>query len=84
MQNWLAVGCERCFSGFYGRLALFELLPISARLQNALAKSAQPEEPAKIARQQGMNTLFVEGLHCVNRGETTLEELTRVAGGSDG
>ncbi|ATZ10643.1 type II secretion system protein GspE [Erwinia amylovora] len=84
VQNWLAVGCERCFSGFYGRLALFELLPISARLQNALAKSAQPEELAKIARQQGMNTLFVEGLHCVNRGETTLEELTRVAGGSDG
>lgn len=83
VQNWQAVGCERCFSGFYGRLPLFELLPISARLQNALAKSAPPEKLAEIARQQGMNTLFVEGLHCVNRGETTLEELTRVAGGSD-
>ncbi|MCS3607952.1 type II secretory ATPase GspE/PulE/Tfp pilus assembly ATPase PilB-like protein [Erwinia rhapontici] len=83
VQNWRAVGCEHCFSGFYGRLPLFELLPITARLQNALAKSARPEELADIARQQGLNSLFVEGLHCVNRGDTTLEELTRVAGGSD-
>ncbi|GAB3420130.1 type II secretion system protein GspE [Erwinia aphidicola] len=83
IQNWHAVGCDRCFSGFYGRLALFEMLPISARLQNALASSAMPEELEKIARQQGLNSLFVEGLHCVNRGDTTLEELTRVAGGCD-
>ncbi|MTD27371.1 type II secretion system protein GspE [Erwinia sorbitola] len=82
VQNWRAVGCEHCFSGFYGRLPLFELLPVTARLQNALAKSARPEELAEIARQQGMNSLFVEGLHCVNRGDTTLEELTRVAGDS--
>lgn len=83
VQNWRAVGCEHCFSGFYGRLPLFELLPIGARLQNALARSAHPEELADIARQQGLNSLFVEGLHCVNRGDTTLEELTRVAGGSN-
>jgi protein transport protein HofB len=83
VQNWRAVGCEQCFSGYYGRLPLFEMLPISARLQNALAKSAHPEELAEIARQQGMNSLFVEGLHCVNRGDTTLEELNRVTGGSD-
>lgn len=83
VQNWRAVGCEHCFSGFYGRMPLFELLPITARLQNALAKSARPEELADIARQQGLNSLFVEGLHCVNRGDTTLEELTRVAGGND-
>ncbi|MFK8260295.1 type II secretion system protein GspE [Erwinia sp. AnSW2-5] len=83
VQNWRAVGCEHCFSGFYGRLPLFELLPITARMQNALAKSARPEELADIARQQGLNSLFVEGLHCVNRGDTTLEELTRVAGDND-
>ncbi|KQN58135.1 type II secretion system protein GspE [Erwinia sp. Leaf53] len=80
VQNWRAVGCERCFSGYYGRLALFELLPVSGRLQNALAQNASPETLAEIARQQGMNTLFTEGLHCVNRGDTTLEELNRVAG----
>jgi len=81
VQNWRAVGCERCFSGYYGRLALFEMLPISPALQNALAQNASPETLAKIAHQQGMDPLFVNGLHCVNRGDTTLEELTRVTGG---
>ena len=84
VQNWRAVGCERCFSGYYGRLALFEMLPISPILQNALAQDASPERLAKIALQQGMEPLFVGGLHCVNRGDTTLEELTRVTGGYNG
>ena len=81
VQNWRAVGCEHCFSGYYGRLPLFEMLPISSVLQNALAQNASPEILAKLAHQQGMETLFVGGLHCVNRGDTTLEELTRVTGG---
>lgn len=84
VQNWRAVGCDRCFSGYYGRQALFEMLPVSPALQNALAQNASPEDLAKIAFQQGMEPLFVSGLHSVNRGDTTLEELTRVTGGCDG
>ena len=83
VQNWRAPGCPHCYSGFYGRLALFEVLPVSARLQNAIAADSSPENLAAIARQQGRNSLFVEGLHCVNRGETTLEELNRIVGSSD-
>lgn len=84
VQNWQAPGCERCYSGFYGRLALFEMLPITAPLQNAIAANGSAEQLAEIARQQGRNSLFVEGLHCVNRGDTTLEELNRIVGSSDG
>lgn len=83
VQNWQAVGCERCYSGFYGRLALFEMLPVTARLQNAIAAESSAEHLTDIARQQGRNSLFVEGLHSVNRGETTLEELNRVVGGDN-
>ena len=81
VQNWRATGCDQCFSGYYGRLALFEMLPITPVLQNALAQNTTPEELAKLAQNQGMEPLFVAGLHCVNRGDTTLEELTRVTGG---
>lgn len=80
VQNWQAVGCERCYSGFYGRLALFEMLPVTARLQNAIAAESTAERLTDIVRQQGSNSLFVEGLHCVNRGDTTLEELNRIVG----
>ncbi|WP_428979215.1 type II secretion system protein GspE [Erwinia pyri] len=80
VQNWQAVGCERCYSGYYGRLALFEMLPVTARLQNAIAAESSAEHLAAIAHQQGRNSLFVEGLHCVNRGDTTLAELNRIVG----
>lgn len=83
VQNWQAVGCPRCFSGFYGRLALFELLPVTPRLQNAIARNASLEELASIAAEQGLSRLLSEGLHAVNRGETTLEELHRVIGRGD-
>lgn len=84
IQNWHAPGCERCYSGFYGRLALFELLPVTVRLQNAIAANRSQEELVEIMHQQKVNSLFVEGLHCVNRGETTLEELNRIVGKEDG
>ena len=83
VQNWRAVGCERCYSGFYGRLALFELLPVNARLQNAIATDSAQEALLKITRQQNINSLFVEGLHSVNKGETTLAELNRIVGNDD-
>ncbi len=83
VKNWRAGGCERCFSGYYGRVPLFEVLVITPRLQNALAQGAAPDELFLIAQQQGMNSLFVAGLHLVNRGDTTLEELTRVTGEAD-
>lgn len=84
VQNWRAVGCERCYSGFYGRLALFELLPVNARLQNAVAADSSQETLLEIIRQQNGHSLFVEGLHCVNRGETTLAELNRIVGDENG
>ncbi|WP_380181997.1 type II secretion system protein GspE [Kalamiella sp. sgz302252] len=84
LQDWRAVGCERCYSGFYGRLALFEMLPVNARLQNAIAAESSQETLLEIARQQNHNSLFVEGLRCVNRGETTLAELNRIVANDDG
>ncbi|QKJ85853.1 type II secretion system protein GspE [Paramixta manurensis] len=80
LQTWRAAGCHHCFSGYYGRLALFELLPINAKLQNAIANHSPVEMLTELAKQQGMNSLFVEGLHAVSRGETTLEEVNRVVG----
>ncbi|MCU5771461.1 type II secretion system protein GspE [Erwiniaceae bacterium BAC15a-03b] len=84
LQSWRATGCDHCFSGYYGRLALFELLPISDPLQQAIAANATPDELASLAQQQGMNSLFTEGLHAVYRGDTSLEEINRIVGVGDG
>lgn len=84
VKTWRAVGCERCYSGYYGRLALFELLPITAPLQNAIAADCSHERLMELTHRQGFNPLFVEGLHCVNRGDTTMAELHRIVGTEDG
>ncbi|MFB9085745.1 type II secretion system protein GspE [Erwinia tracheiphila] len=83
VRNWRAVGCARCYSGYYGRLALFELLPVTAPLQNGIAAGLSQGKLSILAKAQSGNSLFVGGLHCVNRGDTTLAELNRVVGEED-
>lgn len=80
LQTWRAPGCDHCFSGYYGRLALFELLPMTAKLQNAISADMPLEHLLSLANQQGMKTLVTTGLEAVSRGETSLEEMQRVIG----
>ncbi|MDO6407765.1 MAG: type II secretion system protein GspE [Pantoea sp.] len=84
LQTWRAPGCDHCFSGYYGRLALFELLPMTAKLQNAISADMPLEHLLSLANQQGMKTLVAAGLEAVSRGETSLEEMQRVVGLGNG
>lgn len=84
LRTWRAPGCDHCFSGYFGRLALFEVLPITARLQNAIAADAPLEQTLLLAKQQGMRSLFASGLEAVSRGDTSLEEMQRVVGMDEG
>ncbi len=81
ITHWLAVGCDYCFSGYYGRMALFEVLPIEGALHQAIAHDASPEELAAIAIRQGMRSLFIAGLEAVRQGKTSWSEIIRVIGG---
>lgn len=80
LQTWRAPGCDHCFSGYFGRLALFEILPVGNKLQNAIAAEMPSENLLQLATQQGMRTLLSAGLDAVSRGETSLEEIQRVTG----
>lgn len=84
LPHWQACGCENCYGGFYGRLALFELLPVDAALRQAVLDGATASEIETLARQQGMATLFESGCQAVEEGLTTIEELYRVLGSGDG
>lgn len=84
LKRWSATGCDHCFSGYYGRLALFEMLPINNHFQQAIASDATPDELTKWAQQQGISSLYSEGLHAVNRGDTSFEEINRIIGTYDG
>jgi len=74
-------GCEHCaHTGYQGRVALVEYLPCDEHIRGL----AKDENFLAMARQhmqeQGIRTLFEDGMLKICKGETTLEEVLRVAG----
>ena len=80
LPHWTAPGCEHCYHGYQGRLALFELLPLTPTLRQCIAGGFSPAELMVHARESGMTTLFENGCRAVEQGLTTQEELLRVLG----
>ena len=77
---WEARGCPHCYSGFYGRVALFEVLTLEQDLRQAITDGASAQRIEQLAQERGMVTLFGHGLHAVEQGLTTLAEIYRVLG----
>ncbi|MRT50479.1 MULTISPECIES: type II secretion system protein GspE [Enterobacteriaceae] len=80
LPRWRAVGCQHCYHGYYGRQALFELLPVNTALRQAIARGLNTMEIESLAREAGMMTLFESGCEAVEQGLTSLEEVIRVLG----
>jgi type IV pilus assembly protein PilB len=73
------VGCIRCGNpGFRGRVGIFQFLPMSESVARLAVKGAAHDEIAAAAYEQGMRTLWDDGLEKVAAGVTTFEELARV------
>jgi len=73
-------GCPACDgSGHRGRLAVAEILVGSPEFERRVAAGASTEAIAEAARAAGCATLWDSGLDLVRRGETTMDELRRVA-----
>jgi type IV pilus assembly protein PilB len=72
-------GCPRCGqSGYKGRIGIFQLLVMSEEIEHLAVTRATREELEKTAMEQGMRTLWDDGLAKVAAGVTTLEEVGRV------
>jgi type IV pilus assembly protein PilB len=72
-------GCAVCnFTGLKGRVAFYEVMPMTAELRDMILKGAQAAELRRTAQSQGMRTLRQAGLSKVLEGTTTVEEVLRV------
>jgi type IV pilus assembly protein PilB len=72
-------GCPRCGqTGYKGRIGVYQLLVMSETLETLAAQKASREELERAAIEEGMRTLWDDGLSKVAAGMTSLEELTRV------
>jgi len=72
-------GCEHCHqTGYAGRLPVSEMLLVTEPFREAVLKKMPTSGLEQIAIQQGMSTLWQNGLHRALAGQTTLEETIRV------
>jgi type IV pilus assembly protein PilB len=75
------VGCGACGgSGYRGRFALHEVLPVSDALNDAICRAASAAELEALAVSEGMVPLRNDGLRKAAAGLTSVEELQRVLG----
>jgi len=75
-----AVGCVKCGgAGYLGRTGVFELLPVSESIKEAILRKEPAGTMRRLAHAEGHASLYADGLQKVLAGLTTLEELARVA-----
>jgi general secretion pathway protein E len=73
-------GCPECRqTGFRGRTTIAELLVINDELRQQITKGITDRSIEAIGRAHGMETLYQNGLRKVLAGETTLNDVLRVA-----
>ena len=75
------VGCRTCGgTGYRGRMALHEVMPVSEEIERLAVRRATTEEIGRTAREEGMITLRDDGWLKVVQGKTTIDEVLRVVG----
>jgi type II secretory ATPase GspE/PulE/Tfp pilus assembly ATPase PilB-like protein len=71
--------CPTCHGvGYFGRTALFELLTVSDAAKALLLSNAEPAAIRQQFNKEGQQTFLHEGIRLLLKGETSVEELSRV------
>lgn len=79
-QIFEAVGCRVCRdTGYVGRRGIYEVLVNSPAVQEEIVSDISTSRLRGVALAEGMQPLRVSGAQRVSRGETTVEEVLRVA-----
>lgn len=73
-------GCPACnMTGYRGRIAIHEILPIDGEIRELIMESPSAEGIRQVVKKKGMKFLIDDGLLKVKEGLTTTEEILRVA-----
>jgi len=75
-----AVGCKKCnYTGYGGRIGLFEVLKMTDELGEIILRQPSELKISEEAKRQGMLTMKQDGILKVLEGNTSVEEVLRVA-----
>ena len=71
--------CLECGgSGYHGRIGIYEIMPLTAKLKSVISRGGLPEEIEKTALEEGMKTLRMQAISYALQGITSVEEVKRV------
>ncbi|AZZ37183.1 type IV-A pilus assembly ATPase PilB [Bdellovibrio sp. qaytius] len=69
-------GCTYCNNtGIRGRLAIYELMPLTEKIKDAILRNASAQELRRLTKDLGYRTLRRSGLLKLARGQTTIDEV---------
>jgi general secretion pathway protein E len=79
IQFFAGKGCEECrYTGFRGRTAIFEYLPVDDEVRREITSRSSTERIKEIAMKKGLLTLRQDGWRKVRKGVTTVSEVLKV------
>jgi type IV pilus assembly protein PilB len=77
---WRSVGCRSCAgTGYRGRIALHEVMPVSEEIERLTIQRGSAHELQRVALAEGMRDLRADGLSKAAEGQTSIQEVMRVA-----
>ncbi len=71
-------GCGECAHGYKGRVGIYQVMPISTKMESMIMDGANSLELAAQAKSEGINDLRQSAMNKVKEGVTSLAELERV------
>jgi general secretion pathway protein E len=80
LRRFEPVGCPDCGgTGYHGQTAVIEVLTLSDAIRRLVLHHAEAREIERVAVEEGMRTMFEDGLLKVLDGTTSLDEVFRVS-----
>lgn len=74
-------GCNECnFTGYHGRIGIFEIFIMNNEIRELALKRVSASELREAAEKTGMKSMKEDGFEKVKKGMTTLEEVYTVVG----
>jgi type IV pilus assembly protein PilB len=75
-QLWFkAVGCAHCIGGYRGRIGVFQVMPVSEAMANAMIAGRTSHELAALAQLEQVLTLRQAAIRQAVAGLTSIEEV---------
>jgi len=74
-RPYRAVGCSSCNNGYRGRVGIYQVMPITEKMQQLILSQGNATDIARCAKEDGVRDLRQSGLIKVRLGVTTLEEV---------